>query len=318
MKSNITLFFRKYVYSMLRYFIAIIFIFSGLTKLIDIQKFNQLFLENYFNLTWLGNIVSITIPPIEVFLGIIILLNKEKKWVYILLMNIMLIFTFFIFNSYLNNDNFDCGCFGSVLKVSPIFSIFKNVFIIIICFYLFINYPPRNTFIAGYIWIGFILICFINSFNLSKSILNNSSKNAFSPTDIKNDNNPIKNLVGTSIINTHLNNLFHLPKNKKIGLFFYSPSCSHCWNASWNIKDIYDKKTIDTIIGISINGYEKDTLIYNNYFKPNYKTIFISYNDLAKFTNAFPIFVYIENDTIKKYFNSYNVPCAEILKKIIK
>ena len=317
MKSNITHFLKTNFQSILRYFIAVIFIFSGLTKFIDIQKFNQLFLENYINIGWIGNIVSVLIPPIEIGIGVILIINKEKKWLYILLINIMLIFTFIILKSYLNNDNFDCGCFGSIIKVSPVFSILKNVIIIIICFYLFLKYQNKPTAISPYFWICFIIFCYINDYNLSRQNRYNTSKNGFNPTDIKNDNNPIKNLVGTSVININLDDLIHLPKNKKIGLFFYSPSCSHCWNASWNIKDLIDKKTVDTIIGISVNGYEKDTLAYNQYFKPQYKTIFIPYKELEKYTNAFPIFVYIQNDTIKKYFNSYNIPCAEILNKSV-
>jgi len=117
----------------LYYFIAVVLLFSGVTKIVDplpmMETMKAVFKVNE-NLLILAATI---LPVIEIGFGLMLVFNVETKKV--LFAVIILFFCFFTFSVYgtiigLNND---CGCFGS--NVSSEFGvrmIIRNVILLVI------------------------------------------------------------------------------------------------------------------------------------------------------------------------------------------
>ncbi len=287
-----------------RYLLGLVFLIGGLLKALDASYFYQLILDDYVHNEIGAKIIAITIPPLEFCLGILILLNRTNKRLYQFVTILLVVFTLFILKNYISDVNADCGCFGSYVVISPIWSILKNILLIIISIYLtrkmFINNIHHAKF--SMIFLGSVLIL-LNIFNLN---LKPTLPTIKEPT-------PAETYIGKHIDSTIITKYISYPYNKhRVGLFFYSPMCTHCWNESFNVMDIKRQHVIDTLIGISIQDWAKDSAAYNNYFKPNFSTKYLSQDQFKQISLNTPLFLIIEDNIIQKSYVS-NIPCGRIL-----
>jgi len=116
------------IWRSLYYFIAVVLLFSGVTKIVDpipmMETMKAVFKVNE-NLLILAATI---LPVIEIGFGLMLVFNVETKKV--LFAVIILFFCFSTFSVYgtiigLNND---CGCFGSVIKSEfGIFMVLRNL-----------------------------------------------------------------------------------------------------------------------------------------------------------------------------------------------
>jgi len=131
-----------------RYFVGILFIFSGLIKLNDpigtqikMEEYFEVFADDFgsfFNhfIPWSLEIGMVMIV-LEVVLGVAILIFWRMKWTGWILLLLMLFFTFLTFYSAYFNKVTDCGCFGDAIKLTPWQSFTKDVVLIGFVFHLF-------------------------------------------------------------------------------------------------------------------------------------------------------------------------------------
>jgi len=103
----------NYGIAIIRLYVALVFILSGLDKINDLAAFSDA-IENYRLLPLeLVNIVAIIIPWIEVVTGAMLLLGVFIKENSIIIFSILSIFTIAIFLAVLKGLNINCGCHGS-------------------------------------------------------------------------------------------------------------------------------------------------------------------------------------------------------------
>lgn len=143
----------KIINTISRIIVGCLFIFSGLVKLND--PFGTAFkLEEYFHvfsadfgsyfeiLIPYSLFLSIAIVGLEVILGIAVLLNyrmKQTTWILLLL---ILFFTFLTFYSFYFDKVKECGCFGTLIVLTPKQSFYKDL--ILLVFILIIFFLGRN------------------------------------------------------------------------------------------------------------------------------------------------------------------------------
>lgn len=281
----------------IRYILAIIFLSSGILKLINNAHFIELLQNNYKFSLYFSTIISLIINPLEVLIGLFFLSNKFNKKIGWFVISFILILTLFYVYSYFMYNNVDCGCFGEILKINPITSIIKNIFILVCCYYLLYDYNEKNITNKYNIYIFIIVLIagIINGYTSKKSIIQESQSLKISK------GNDTQNSILSKVINPSI-------YNKKVGIFIYSPTCKHCWNVTLNIKDLIYKKKIDTLIGITLQNYINDTSAYNQYFMPNFKTICISQNDMFSITNFFPLLIIIKDNLIQEIYKKDEIP----------
>jgi uncharacterized membrane protein YphA (DoxX/SURF4 family) len=142
----------KSLFNTLRVLLAVVFIFSAISKVISMPFFDGLvaeFLlgENYFdkpNALWWTQIFTRFVVGGELLLGIALLQNRAlKNWVLPASILLLILFTVHLFFEGMANENGfvegNCGCFGDVLPMTILESILKNIVGIGIAVYLWVS-----------------------------------------------------------------------------------------------------------------------------------------------------------------------------------
>lgn len=130
--------------TIVKLFVALLFIFSGLIKLNDPLGFSYK-LEEYFEvfhlvfLNPLAVFFSITICALEVVLGLFLLTGYYAKKIIWGLLLLIIFFTFLTFYSAAFDVVKTCGCFGDAIPLTPWQSFTKDVFLLLLIVLLFIN-----------------------------------------------------------------------------------------------------------------------------------------------------------------------------------
>ncbi|TAH26567.1 MAG: DoxX family protein [Cytophagales bacterium] len=138
----------KIITQICRYLIGGLFIFSGAVKLNDpygtanmLEEYFEVFATDFTSLFHLlvpySIEFSVIICAFELLLGIAILFQYEMKksmWIALLM---TLFFTFLTFYSYYFDKVKECGCFGTVLPMTPKESFYKNIVTLLVLSVLF-------------------------------------------------------------------------------------------------------------------------------------------------------------------------------------
>lgn len=134
----------KYIVTLCRIIVGLLFIISGFIKLNDPVGFSFK-LEEYFspgvlNLDFLMPYalgISIIVVVLEVLLGVMLLIGFRVKFTLWSLLLMIIFFTFLTFYSAYFNKVTDCGCFGDAIKLTPWESFTKDVVLLILIILLF-------------------------------------------------------------------------------------------------------------------------------------------------------------------------------------
>ncbi|MDO5608109.1 MAG: DoxX family protein [Capnocytophaga sp.] len=134
----------KYIIHLIRLFVGVIFIISGLIKLNDPVgfsfKLDEYFSEPVLNLPFLMPFAlsfAIIVCIAEVILGVMLLVGYQKKWTLWLLLAMLVFFGFLTFYSAYYNKVTDCGCFGDAIKFTPWQSFGKDILLLVLTLILF-------------------------------------------------------------------------------------------------------------------------------------------------------------------------------------
>tara|TARA_B110000014_G_scaffold51209_1_gene34202 strand:+ start:240 stop:1373 length:1134 start_codon:yes stop_codon:yes gene_type:complete len=138
----------KILYTLSRYLVGVLFIFSGLIKIND-PVGTQIKLEEYFEvfssdftplfeyLVPLALFLSVILCTLEVIIGIALILNYRMKITSSILLSLIIFFTFLTFYSAYFNKVTDCGCFGDAIKLTPWESFTKDIILLLFSFIIF-------------------------------------------------------------------------------------------------------------------------------------------------------------------------------------
>lgn len=145
----------KYIVKISQYIVGILFIISGLIKLNDPVGFSFK-LEEYFSETVLNMpsfipfalVIAVFVVIFEVVLGVALLLGFKPKLTNILLLILILGFTFLTFYSAYFNKVTDCGCFGDALKLTPWQSFTKDIILLVLIVILILGQKHIKSYLT--------------------------------------------------------------------------------------------------------------------------------------------------------------------------
>jgi uncharacterized membrane protein YphA (DoxX/SURF4 family) len=145
----------KVVDNVIRAFVGVLFIFSGLVKLNDpmgtaikMEEYFEVFSSDIWSLFHF--LISIALPIglfvviLEILLGVALLINYKMRLTSWVLLLLIVFFTFLTFYSAAFNKVTDCGCFGDAIPLTPWQSFLKDIVLLILIIYLFYR---RGSFI---------------------------------------------------------------------------------------------------------------------------------------------------------------------------
>ena len=271
--------------------LGLFFLVSGIGKLLDVLSF--LITVNYLGLPdWPLMIVSVGIPPIEIILGLSLLLFVQNKLSAFVAMCLLLAFTtIFIYSHFVKHLD-KCGCFGviSPLESTPTVSIARNLVCAALSFFLYRNpVPPINNKLLR--WrLPLITVVGAAAFALSGISMNTPLYTTEPLLMKKIQDTPLAPLVHTSRDSTYL-------------IFVMSTTCPHCWDATENVKAYKTNKKVDRIIALAL-GNDSSTTVYKQHFNPDFDFHLLPWDSLKHLTSGFPKFFFIRKDSIVKIQNA--------------
>jgi uncharacterized membrane protein YphA (DoxX/SURF4 family) len=136
----------RYLVTIARIIVGILFIVSGLIKLNDPVGFSfkleEYFSQGVLNLPFFIDYalaISIVVVILEVLLGVMLLIGFRVRFTLWSLLLMIVFFTFLTFYSAYFNKVTDCGCFGDAIKLTPWESFTKDVILLVLVVVLFIG-----------------------------------------------------------------------------------------------------------------------------------------------------------------------------------
>jgi uncharacterized membrane protein YphA (DoxX/SURF4 family)/glutaredoxin len=266
--------------------LGIVYLVSGIAKAADINAFVD-------NITQYGSpslrMVAPIIVGIEIIIGFALIVWQKPKAIAQISFWLLIFFTTIFTYGYFVNGISDCGCFGDVIKMSPMVSFTRNILMIsvsgLIWYYLTLN-PASHT--SSKLYLGVIYgLGFVSFFSTGFEM-----KTTYTVVQ-KIESLPVaKTIIGRSIV---------LPKVDKCLIFIYSPKCPHCQAATSLINRYQKNGLVDTTIALTASEL-KISEISNFYkkFNPEFQTFQIPKDSLKKITRTLPMVVYIEKGIVKK------------------
>ena len=139
----------RILYTLSRYFVGILFIFSGAIKINDpvgtqikLQEYFEVFSSDFSSIFELfvpfALFISVFLCTLEIIIGLALIMNYHMNLISKLTLSLIIFFTFLTFYSAYYNKVTDCGCFGDAIKLTPWESFYKDI--ILLFFSLVIYY----------------------------------------------------------------------------------------------------------------------------------------------------------------------------------
>lgn len=160
----------------IRLLLGLVFTFSGFVKAIDplgsTYKFTDYFTDAFGipSLSAISLALAFFLSALEFTVGICLILNVKPRLSSLAALLFMIVFTPLTLYIAIANPVTDCGCFGDALVISNWETFFKNVVLISMAIYLFINSKGNNTtykpkidwIIAGSIFAACLLFQYVS------------------------------------------------------------------------------------------------------------------------------------------------------------
>jgi uncharacterized membrane protein YphA (DoxX/SURF4 family) len=295
----------RYLYHILRILVGLSFLFSGIAKLYPIEPFENTFIElGVSNWTFAPFLARLVIG-LELFLGLSIIFNLWlKNKVYYLTQGVLVFFTaYLVFLLFTKGNDVDCGCFGTLLELSPIASIAKNFILIIALLFI-----PRQYHNHGHIVkIGFALILILSI--ALPLILNPIEMHNMQGIEVnqKVDLSELPPLYKTK-------NKVDFSKGNKV-VAFLSYKCSHCVNATKKLVLLDKQQTINNLYLVIGSKREEGLISFVDDNKPGFPIIWMNDNDFFKYSGGrLPAIFYLEDGIMKKKWFGANFDVEDIRK----
>ncbi|MCF8239972.1 MAG: DoxX family membrane protein [Melioribacteraceae bacterium] len=98
----------------LRYLIGLVFVFSGIEKIISPEHFAVSIINYKMFPTEIVNIIAITLPWLELIVGILLIFGLYVRENALIVNAMLLLFTIMVLVALLRGLDIDCGCFGTL------------------------------------------------------------------------------------------------------------------------------------------------------------------------------------------------------------
>lgn len=277
--------------------LGLLFIFSGLTKILVIEPFEYKLVEAGF--PWQASLLAARlIIGLEWTLGILLLTQSTlRKKTYIAVLVLLVVFSMQLAYAWLvKGDDSNCECFGELLPFSPLQGILKNLVLILLTALAARFYKPfRFRFArAGRILLAlFLLTAFILPFVLNPMNYETSSHFYEKGERYKLGIDTLYHSESIAPPETDLRSGKHI-------VAFMSLSCPHCRVAAKKIRLMKEKNPALPFFAV-LNGrpaleeaFFTDTRMSN--------IPWILYNERASFARmagpALPAIYWLQNDTV--------------------
>src|SRR6195952_4317994 len=166
----------KTVINIARLIVGVLFIFSGLVKANDplglsykMQEFFEVWGWNFFNDFTLS--FSILMIAFEIIAGVAVLLGWQMRLFSWLLLLLIIFFTFLTGYANLSGKVRECGCFGDCIPLTAGQSFTKDLILLVLILFLFINKEKIKPILPPVASIAILALATVFSFSFQWFVL---------------------------------------------------------------------------------------------------------------------------------------------------
>lgn len=293
-------FFNNLNLRIVRYTIGLVYLISGLFKAFDTSAFARNIAEygvensQYF---------AFLIVGLEILIGLCWILDIYSKINSHFTFWMTAAFTVIMIFGKMNHGIEDCGCMGEVVKIPFGVSIARNVIIMIVCLLIIlkVEFSKTTPLLTRYFFL-FVFSCLAFGVAGLSSGLDLYTKHNLS--------------VGQRVEETFLAQFKGKISGKRAFVFVFSPSCSHCWNASENVKSIKQYPELGEVIGVI--SEDTDAVNYIDATKPNFEIFTVKTDSLKVNIKGVPLLVEFRDGKVAVIHQSGHIPSGAYLKQFSK
>lgn len=287
---------------LIQYLLGVIFIASGIAKLLSIDDF-QVFIYS-LNIVNLNLSLTLTriIIAVELSIGLLYLVRIYHKTVSYVTLVLMVFFTLFAFYLEKSNISEDCHCFGTIIQFSNTTTILKNIVIIMLVVYSIIFGKQKVLKYNKFIVVCSIIIGFGASIAVRPpdSIFSNKTH-----SDEYYNKPELDKFVASNKFN-----------DRKLVICFFSYKCKYCQLAAKKISIISEKTNYPQNILYVFWKADNDTI---DFFKETKTHTFSSINmnviEFLKLTNGtMPLIVMYNNGVVENAYRYKDINESQIIR----
>lgn len=243
---------RKILFTTLCILMGAVFIFSGYTKLYPIEPFEYTFVDIGIINWQLSPFVARLMIGLEFLIGLLLVLNVSLRFTYKLGISVLIFFCIYLLMlMYFTGNKGNCGCFGSMIVMTPLQALIKNIVMLVIFFVLYkfhqgwkLPYKLRLLIILPFLT-AFAFPFILNPVELSYS-------EAYLNKPDENFDLPLDSLYNNASLNVPPK---ELSKGKHV-ITFMSLSCPHCRIAANKMRIMHELNP-EIPFYMVLNGDEK-------------------------------------------------------------
>lgn len=286
-----------------------VFILSGLLKLYPIEPFENLLVAYHLTNFLIAPFLARFLIGLELLIGLYFLFSasiNKKVW---LLTNLFLalLTVFLIVQLAFEGNQGNCGCFGEIISLTPLESIFKNLVLFVL---LFLSKKGSFPYVFKYKLIFALLllaIAFATPYLLNPVGLNNVQSTEINQKIDLSELPPVENIKNQPDF-----------KNKNYVLAFLSTTCPHCKIAAGRLS-VYHRNGAKNLIYV-IAG--KDEALYDEFISSTksegvpvirfYDETFFKYSG-----GKLPAIIYVEKSVLKKKWTGEFFDAEEVASCLV-
>lgn len=291
----------KIISIILRIVVGLVFIVSAIAKLFPIEPFEVVFVDLGLSNWLLAPFVARSVIVFELFLGLCIVFNQWfKNYIYYLAQSSLILFSgYLIFLLITEGSNVDCGCFGSLLSISPLLSIAKNVLL-----FLFLFLIKKERYIKGLQWVLpmlFLMLSIPSVFLLNRVGLQNTQAKEL---------NEVVNLQGLPPLHDTQQVVSFSSGNKVI--IFFSVGCEHCKSLAYKIALLTEQKPSNVFL-VMASLKEENLQPFFDETELQLPYMWMSDDTFYKYSGGkLPAIIYLQNGVLKKKWTGEFVDLEEL------
>ncbi|HWZ22319.1 MAG TPA: DoxX family protein [Cytophagaceae bacterium] len=290
--------FKDWIVACLRISLGVMFIFSGFVKLIPIEPFELKFIELGIANWIVAPFMARLIIAVELFLGLMLILNIKPRATVRATIIVLVFFTFYLLYDILKNGNDgNCGCFGTIIVMTPVESIVKNLLMIpLVLILMLMNTKELNFKIP--ILISLLAIVSIAAPFILYPLDDLEDREAINSEKIDYPF-PVNTLQDFNSKGSKID----FRKGEFI-LAFMSVECLHCKNAAYKLYIINKQKKLPPIYMILL-GTEEEVPNFVSETKADFPYYLFNKTDFFQIAgNSVPRIFYIKSGIVKAKFDS--------------
>lgn len=274
----------------IRSILGLVFILSGILKLYPIEPFEFEFIELGVGTFTTAPFMARILISVEILLGLLLIFNQWlAKWVLHSTAGLLILFSGYLIYQLIEKGNSgNCGCFGTIIAMTPLQALIKNVILLCMAAFLYLNNRPSQW---QPIWLCIVAVVVAL---VLPPILNPIS---FKSIHASEHNMPL-DLAFLPPVEAS-GETVDFTQGRRIVAFF-SAKCQHCRNAARKL-DLLDKKYDLPVVHIVMYGKDHDVQEFFFETKVNFPVIRFHDDLFFKLTGGIlPSILYMEDGIVKR------------------